>query len=265
MGRARRQQAGAGRRSATEDTGGEMGKFTSWTRRLPLAAAVIAAALTLLPAVAVASWGSKWDNGEHCSQGNGHHCYSIAYWEMTGVERVEGTLAYQFTEAMNVPGWASGDFVDHEEWASFRSSGYWIEAGQTAGEYMDCCSLHPFYAWYNGGGYWQYVAPYTWPANTNNLYQLSGQSHNGTWCVYFGQTQERCVPGFPPWSNELEVGAEVAANTKPATVGREGTNGWWESTTHNWLKEKRYVDGGMCIARNPYPYPALGNIAFSTC
>jgi len=218
-----------------------------------------------LPLAASASWGKKSDNGEHCSQGNGHHCYALAIWEMSGGERVEGTLAYQNTEAMNVPGWASGDFVDDEEWAAFLASGYWIEAGQTAGEYMNCCSLHPFFAWKNAGGYTQYVAPYTWPGGHYNLYQLSGQSHDGHWCAYFESTQEECIPGFPPWSNDLEVGVEVAANTKPSNTGREDTNGWWESTTHNWLHERPYADGGLCTARNSYPWPALGNIAFSTC
>lgn len=226
--------------------------------------ALAAAALALAPACALASWGKKADNGERCSQGTNHHCYAIAYWPMTGGEQVEGTLAYQYTESMNVPGWANGDFVDNEEWASFRESGYWIEAGQTAGEYMDCCGLHPFYAWDNASGYTQYVAPYTWPGNANNLYQLSGQSHNGTWCAYFAQTQMRCVPGFPAWSNELEVGVEVAANTKPQNTGREGTDGWWGGATHPWLKEQRYVDGGLCAATNSKA-PALGNIAFSTC
>jgi hypothetical protein len=184
---------------------------------------------------------------------------------MTGVERVEGTLAYQNTTNMNVPGWASGDFVDNEEWAVFLPAGYWIEAGQEAGEYMDCCSLHAFYAWYNGAGYFQYVAPWTEPANENNLFQLSGQSHNGTWCAYFGNTQARCEGGFAAWSNDLQVGDEIAANTKPVNAGREGTDGWWEHTTHNWLKEYTYADGGMCLSRNPYPYPALGNINYGTC
>jgi hypothetical protein len=230
---------------------------------IAIAAALVA--LAALPALAGASWGSKEDNGERCSQGNGHHCYAVAYWDMTGSERVEGTLAYQDTEAMNVYGWASGDFVDNEEWAEFQSTGYWVEAGQTSGEYMDCCSLHPFYAWDNANGYTQYVSPYTWPGNANNLYQLSGQSHNGTWCLYLSTNQERCVSGFPAWSNFLEVGVEVAANTKPLNTGREGTDGWWNKETHEWKKEARSVDNGLCAARNTSPWPALGYIAFSTC
>jgi hypothetical protein len=227
-----------------------------------LAALILACAF---PIATSASWGKKYDNGERCSQGNGHHCYAIAEWEMTGVEKVEGTLAYQYTTTMNVPGWATGDFVDNEEWAAFLPSGYWIEVGQTAGEYMDCCSLHPFYAWMNGSGYSQYIAPWTWPASENNLYQLSGQSHDGHWCAYFASTQALCVGGFPAWSNDLQVGLEIAANTKPANAGHESTNAWWESKTHNWLKEYAYADGGTCLSRYPYPYPALGNIYFGTC
>ncbi|HEX5223781.1 MAG TPA: hypothetical protein VFW29_01500 [Solirubrobacteraceae bacterium] len=239
--------------------------MTTAARRVALCAVLALIALTALPPGAWASWGHKSDNGEACSRGENHHCYSIAEWLMTGGERVEGTLAYQDTTAMNVPGWASGDFVDNEEWAAFQNTGYWIEAGQTSGEWMDCCSLHPFYAWFNGSGYSQYVAPYTWPGNENNLYQLSGQSHNGTWCAYFAQTQERCEPGFPAWSNLLEVGDEIAANTKPSNAGHEDTDGWWEGTTHNWLKEFAYADGGMCISRYTLPYPALGNINYGTC
>jgi hypothetical protein len=233
-------------------------------RRVLLALLAALLALAAVPAVATASWGSKANNGEHCSQGNNHHCYAVAAWPMKGAEQVEGTLAYQYTEAMNVYGWAGGDFVTNEEWVGFEPAGWWVEVGQEAGEYMDCCSLHPFYAWANAGGYTQYVAPYAWPGNNNNLFQISGQNHNGTWCIYFGQTQEHCVTGFYKWSNLLEVGVEAAANTKPLNTGREGTNGWWENATHNWLKEERYVDHGLCAARNSGA-PALGNIAFSTC
>ncbi len=238
-------------------------------RRISFASAPLLALAVLVlgacPTVASASWGRKSNNGEACSQGNGHHCYATAEWQMTGNEKVEGTLAYQDTTDADVPGWESGDFIDNEEWAVFLPSGYWIEAGQTAGEYMDCCSLHPFYAWFNGSGYSQYVAPWTWPAGENNLYQLSGQSHNGTWCAYFASTQARCISGFPAWSNDLQVGDEIAANTKPANAGHEDTDGWWEGTTHNWLKEQAYADGGMCVSRYPLPYPALGNISYGTC
>ena len=233
--------------------------------RLVLLLAIGAALAGVAAPAASASWGRKADNGTRCSQGNGHHCYDLAYWEMTGAERVEGTLAYQDTESMDVPGWTSGDFVDNEEWATFRNSGYWIEAGQESGEYIDCCSLHPFYAWMNGSGYSQYVAPWTWPSGQYNLYQLSGQSHDGRWCAYFASTQALCIAGFPAWSNQLEVGVEIAANTKPINGGREDTNAWWESAAHNWLKEGIYLDSGMCVSRNPYPFPALGNIIYATC
>lgn len=233
--------------------------------RLASLCAVIALFAVVVPSAANASWGKKSDNGEHCSQGNGHHCYSIAEWYMEGGEHVEGSLAYQDTTDMYVPGWDSGDFVDNEEWAFFHPSGYWVEVGQTAGEYMDCCSLHPFWAFDNASGYTQYVAPWTWPANENNLYQISGQSDDGHWCLYFASTQAQCPSGFPATNNGLEVGDEIAANTKPENAGHEDTNAWWEHTTHNWLKEHAYADGGMCISRYEYPYPALGNINYGTC
>jgi hypothetical protein len=228
------------------------------------AAAVILAAL--LPASASASWGKKSDNGEHCSQANPHHCYVLAKWLMEGSEQVEGTLAYQYTTAMNIPGWASGDFVDNEEWAAFEPYYHWVEAGQTAGEYMDCCSLHPFYAYNNSAGYWQYVAPWTVAGWTNNLYQLVAAG-SGVWCVDWTYTQVSCSSGFPTYSNNLEVGDEIAANIKPENAGHEQTNATFlNGKQYNWLKERAYADGGMCVSRyTGPPYPALGNINFGTC
>lgn len=82
----------------------------------------------------IASWGGG------CSQV--HHCYAIATWLMGAGEKVEGTQDNQDTTEMNVPGWQNGDFVDNEGWTVFEPSGYWVEAGNTSGEYYDCCSLH---------------------------------------------------------------------------------------------------------------------------
>lgn len=233
-------------------------------RRGAIAAVALAA---MLPATASASWGKKSDDGGHCGQADGHHCYAIVAWEMHGAEQVEGTLAYQYTTAMNVPGWASGDFVDNEEWAAMQASGNWVEAGQTAGEYMDCCSLHSFYAYKKGSAYWQYVAT-TWtvPGWTNNLYQLVAAG-NGVWCVYWGTAQVSCSAGFPTYSDELQVGLEIAANTKPANAGHEQTNATFlDGKQYNWLKEWAYADGGTCLSRyTGPPYPALGNINYGTC
>jgi hypothetical protein len=225
---------------------------------------LIVLAFAVVPTSASASWGWSWEKGEHCSQGNNHHCYALSEWIMKGSEQVEGSLAYQWTESMNVPGWESGAFIDNEEWVSFQSTGYWVEVGQTAGEDMDCCSLHSFYAWDNASGYSQYVAPWTVGANEWKLYQVSGQNHNGTWCLYFGSTQVRCPTGFSDYSDELQVGAEYATETEPSNTGHEETNGWWGDKEYNWLKEHAYADEGTCLERYGSP-PELGNIAFWTC
>jgi len=227
--------------------------------------ACVALAAIASPSVASASWGKKSDNGEACSQGNGHHCYSTAEWAMSGSEQVEGTLAYQYTTAANVPGWASNDFITNEEWAVFGTE--WVEVGQIAGYGINCCSLHRFDAWERNKIFTMYIEqPQTVNGWENNLYQISGQSHDGHWCTYFGSTQVACPSGFPTWNKDLQVGLEVGANTKPENAGHEQTNAWWESTTHNWLKEIAYADGGLCISRySGPPGPALGNINYGTC
>lgn len=183
---------------------------------------------------------------------------------MTGSEQVEGSLAYQYTTDAEVPGWASGDFFTQEEWVVFHPSGYWVEAGQIADYDVSCCAMHPFYAWDNAGGFSIYESPATVPYDTNELYQESGQNHNGTWCLYFGTTQETCPTGFSDYSNWLQVGTEIGANTKPVDDGEEGVNAWWGDATHNWQKETRYVDGGLCAGRNTHA-EALGNIWFAMC
>jgi hypothetical protein len=239
--------------------------MTSRGRTAPLWAILVAAlALALAPGIAQASWGKKADNGEHCSQGNGHHCYAIATWPMSGSEQVEGTLAYQYSTDVEVPGWASGDFTTHEEWAAFPSTGYWVEVGQIGGYGVSCCAMHPFWAYENSSGFTISESAGTVPFNTNELYMISGQNHNGQWCLYEGETQETCPAGFAAWNKDLEVGTEIGANTKPVSDGEEGTDGWWGKATHNWPWEERYVDGGLCAGRNIHA-EAAGNIWFATC
>jgi hypothetical protein len=239
-----------------------MCKLNTAARRGVLAAVLL---MALLPASASANWGRKTNNGASCGPFEGEHCYAIDEWNMTGAEKVEGTLAYQYTTAMNVPGWASGDFVTNEEWALFEPYFHWVEAGQIAGASMDCCGLHEFYAYDNSSGFWKVTAPWTVPAWTNNLYQLVAAG-SGTWCVDWATTQVACSSGFPTYSNRLLVGDEIAAATKPENAGKEGTNATWvDGSVHNWNKAQPYADGGMCLSQNTSPYPAPGNINFGTC
>jgi hypothetical protein len=233
--------------------------------------------IALLPTTASASWGKNSKNGEACSQGDNHHCYALDEWYMNGGEQVEGTLAYQDTTTMYVPGWEGGDLVDNEEWAVFPNEGYWVEVGQTAGGNgftneppnelfaRNCCSLHSFYGWNNAGGFSDYAAPWTVAANEYHLYQISGQTHKGIWCPYFTETQAWCESGFPDYNKDLQVGGEYGANTKPENAAHEDTNGWWYDKEYNWLKESQYHDEGLCTSRYPYPTPQAGNINYGTC
>jgi hypothetical protein len=185
---------------------------------------------------------------------------------MSGAEKVEGTQGDEETTAMNVPGWASGDFVDNEEWTVFQPSGYWVEMGQTAGEYMDCCSLHIFYAHENASGYSQSVAQGTVTGWIKNPYFMRSTG-NGVWCFYQGPQQERvsCSGGFPTYSNELNIGLEAAANTEPTNSGSDETNATHlNGGVYPWNKAYVYKDAGMCAT--PYtPAPSPGNIYYGTC
>lgn len=214
-----------------------------------------------------ATWGNK------CSQGEGHHCYAVATWEMSKGEKVEGTETEQYTTAIDVPGWASGDFVDNEEWAVFPPSFHWVEIGQSAGEYRNCCSLHWFYAYENSSGYheassWE-VAPSSW--NAYFMRSVGG----GVWCFDVGPNGEEqiaCVGGFPTYSEWLEDGAEIAANAQPTNAGSVVANATFtDGTVHTWnFASDELANGsgrvgynGMCIAPfTPVDFP--GNIYYGT-
>ena len=95
----------------------------------------------------VATWGN---NCKAESYPVNHHCYMIAVWHMEGGEEVEGTESEQDTTNMDVPTWASGDFVTNEEWANFSGSERWTEIGQQGGHGVNCCEVWWFYAMSTG-------------------------------------------------------------------------------------------------------------------
>ena len=62
--------------------------------------------MTVLAPTASATWGN------HCSAGNGHHCYGIAEWSMTGSgngggEEVKGISGEIATDVMSVDTYAA--------------------------------------------------------------------------------------------------------------------------------------------------------------
>jgi hypothetical protein len=227
------------------------------------------------PIARAATWGNK------CSQGEGHHCYALAVWEMTGSEQVEGTTTYEGTASVNVPGWESGDEVNNEEWAGFKNSpvgtAYWTEIGQTAGGYTRCCSMEWFYAYQNHSGYHESKLSERWeiPFNVWAHYYMEAAG-GGTWCFDIGEngeTQVNCIGGFETYSKDLEDGTEIAANTGPSNAVAVQTNATWTNgTVHTWNKATNglYNEGGvkvssngMCIAQfTPVNYP--GNVYTGT-
>jgi hypothetical protein len=220
-------------------------------------------ARTARPRAHIASWGKSKTTGKACSQGN--HCYAVAGWYMPATGgAVEGSIDEVNPTTMDVPGWDSGDFVDQEGWTSFPSTGYWVESGATAGEYMSCCSIHPFWARENGAGYVQGVAE--WTLSGEHAYQ-EWAIGSGTWNIYWdGKLIEGNLGGFSTYSEDVEAGTEIAANTKPSAAAEIDTAVWWtEETEHNWSYEnEKYADEGMCLGRDGR-HPALGNITTGTC
>lgn len=238
--------------------------------RLRLAIPLALAALAAVPAAAPASWGEG--AGGHCAASEGHHCYVLEEWIMSGAEKIEGASAYIETKSMSVPGWESGAFVDNEMWLGFNGTEKYTEVGQTAGgngftlepEYVEpnCCALHAFWSYATSAkSFYDYAAPWTEPANTWNLYQISGQNHNGTWCDYFTNTQAWCKAGFPSWGTWIEVGGEYAAPYEPENRARSGVNAWWAGATHNWLKSFASHDKYLCLSETAYH----GDFEWWTC
>jgi hypothetical protein len=231
------------------------------------------AAYLILPATAFASWGEGLEG--HCGPGNAHHCYVVEEWVMSGVEKIEGASAYIETKSANVADWSTnGGFLDNEMWLGFNGTEKYTEVGQTAGGNgfilepenelfeRNCCSLHAFWSYAIAANNWyDYAAPWTEPGSTWNLYQISGQSHNGTWCDYFTTTQAWCKAGFPTWGTWIEVGAEYASASEPENRARSGVNAWWEGTAHNWQHSEEYHALKLC--QKPTAYH--GDFEWWTC
>jgi hypothetical protein len=217
-----------------------------------------------------ATWGNK------CSAGEGHHCYALATWEMTGSEQVKGSETEENTASVNVPGWGSGDFVDNEEWVGFFNgpNPYWTEMGQTAGGYTRCCSMEWFYAYQNHSGYHENKVSERWeiPFNEWAHYYMDSEEGAGVWCYAVGPAGElrvTCIGGFETYSKSLEDGTEIAANTGPSNAAKTVANATWTNgTVHTWNKAVNglYNEGGakvttngMCVSQYT-PVNAPGNI-----
>lgn len=212
-----------------------------------------------------ATWGSAC-SGEH-------HCYDIADWSMNGTEQVRGSESDIATDLMNVPGWQTGAFVDNEKWTLFpqdhNGNGYyWVEDGQEAGSYVNCCSLRWFTAYNNGTGYGANESPWSEPGWTFVKYQTVSQL-NGTWCYYVEAGSAGCVGGFPAYAKELQVGAEYATGQEPENTMYEQSNGTWtDGSVHPWNAAVNFHGANSCVepySREHPPHYYPGNIVAWTC
>lgn len=197
------------------------------------------------------------------------HCYSLDRWSMVGSagEKIVGSDTWHVSETMAVPEYMFGYFADEEEWVSFPELGwFWIEVGQTAGEYYDCCGLHWFFAWRRkGDGYGQYVAPWADRYRYGNYNYALYTQGNGGWCARVDTTTVGCTTGLLTYSKEVEVGVEIYSAKPVFNVTRDESNAWWTNwTAHNWNRDQFIVDPVLCAKRNPWsPYP--GNQWSTTC
>jgi hypothetical protein len=237
-------------------------------RRALLTSTIVAAFALAVPSLASAGWG----NG--CSLGNGHHCYAIANWEMTGTgegggEEVKGLSSEIQTTAMEVPEVKeNGPFVTNEQWADLPSgtSERWIEDGQIAGydlwteegREINGKSLHWFYA-SELGGFLLYIAPWTKEGFTWVSYTLSDPANNGRWCakIETSEISESCRSGFKKYATAVQVGEEAATEAKPENAGKDRTGvqhldgNWyhwngaaWETTDYTGTKSESAY---MCV------------------
>jgi hypothetical protein len=223
-----------------------------------------------------------WGPGGTCYLGGNetHHCYAIEEWNMAGYPREygDGAVLYMDTMSMDVPGWASGDFVDDEIWLVFGANDY-LETGQEAGSGRSCCTLYPFYAYTLHGAQTVYTSPAALPGDTYNHYEIWDPSHTGYWGIWWGGTGNNTGSlvwanphgEYPAWSKTLQGGMEAAANSQPYNWGKDEvasveppTDGWTEWMSGYGVHSLPSVSPHQCVARNPES-GHWGNIEFSTC
>jgi hypothetical protein len=205
-------------------------------RNAGMTIAIVLALIVIAPGTALATWGTK------CSRGNGHHCYAVANWQMSGGEEVQGLDGNIDTTNMDVAEAASGAVVNDEQWAIFEPKGWWVEDGQQAGGDgggVSCCQLRWFTAYDNASGYTANESPWEQPPNTPNSYTLEDAyawgGPAGEWCFSINNGSAGCAGGFPVYSNRVETGMEAASEQEPVNSGRVETGVMWTNGAwHHW-------------------------------
>lgn len=227
--------------------------------RLARVACLLLLGLALTPVSAQASWGP-----EHCSAGEGHHCYALSYRNITSYGGVLASIDFVDTLAASVE---AGGRVSNEQWISFpntRSEAEWIETGQVAGNPRGCCEEFPFYAEMLRGVYHEHLGASTVTFNSYNHYVLFDPEANGRWIIYWGCCEVGSYGGgWPAYLTEQEGGIEAATDSRPAVSGRQevaaSDGGEWTP----WSGAALFRMGGICASGNPES-GAAGNIAWNT-
>jgi len=213
-----------------------------------------------------------------CSAAEGHHCYSLTYYDMSQPqgEEVYGAYADIETYYGDVPRWAKGDRINDELWVSFEGGHKWVEGGATIGNGLDATTPDYFVAREYGCGncYWEFDYPGASPGYYNwyGLYLNEPNGATGEWCATWAwdSKPDFCFGGMWTASDELETGMEFAttqksgANNNGRSVGWEQWNNWtWhELWAGAYNHAEPYWEAPLCISV-PAPGYALGSVAFA--
>ena len=169
-------------------------------------------------------------------------CYAVDDWLMTGHEAVAGSSIQINSFSANVPGWASGDFVANESWATFAEGKRWVASGQYAGGYWNEDSLHYFWAFQNEEGYNEEEFAGGPEPNTWNTYTMQYANKPDTWNIFINGTNVASATGLGTTSNNLQTGL-VMTNTNIKNSGETAdarsygvhgawSNGWSGAASH---------------------------------
>lgn len=241
--------------------------------RLWIAVAVVAVivAASTTP-VAEAKWGPTNNCGIRDEPLE--HCYALSM-RNTGVL---ASIAAEDNENAVVYDWEYGGFYDQEQWVSWPKASYpqnvgWVEDGITEGEYMDCCTAHPFVATLTQKNlYHQIVAPGPVASGSGeyNFDMIFDAEKNGAYHMYWSTATNtanwieaaRYGGGRPVNIERQEGGLEVASEDNPLHAGRQmvaASNGgeWWP-----WTGATTFKDKGVCIGANR-ENGAAGNIEWT--
>jgi hypothetical protein len=242
--------------------------------RRPSAGFVLLVAIVILgiPAAAQAKWGPSSNCGIKSNPVD-EHCYAIAV--RTGVAKY-ASIAAEDNEVASVTDWEGGGFITNEQWIGFGSiTSTWIENGIIMGNYRDCCTAYPFYAWENSSeGFQKYetTGPVESGSGKYNFDMLYDETVNGHWKAYWSAATNKAEwfsvkewTGWPYWYTEQEAGMEAASEYAPYHAGRDEVAAANKAPSEfwgPWTGATYENDPGVCIGHNRES-GAAGNIEWT--